>query len=376
MKKIVILILLFATPVFGGKLSQDEIDYFVAIATNDEYSKKNLRPILRWERDIRIQVKPINCELKQADWDNLNQVIADINQILEGKIKLSIVTQKEKPNVRLHFVKGAAELSRISQGRFNAGGFALVAGSPPVGLAEANIGIDITYAPAGVYEGMDVQKLRNHLVREELVQSLGLLADSHKYKDSMFYEDWENAEQNHFSPIDVKMIKLLYNPALKVGMWHHKVRLILKDLEIESEPVPAPPPSFVPVNPPDPSKALKEEITALKALLESKTAELDQANRQLDEKETLIQDLKNKEKSYVFHITTLETALESKENPQTTPYTSEWFYDPNKGWLWTNKDTFPYFYSSELNGWLMYKEGTSAPRLFYNYTDETWEEWQ
>jgi len=165
MKKIVILILLFATPVFGGKLSQDEIDYFVAIATNDEYSKKNLRPILRWERDIRIQVKPINCELKQADWDNLNQVIADINQILEGKIKLSIVTQKEKPNVRLHFVKGAAELSRISQGRFNAGGFALVAGSPPVGLAEANIGIDITYAPAGVYEGMDVQKLRNHLVR-------------------------------------------------------------------------------------------------------------------------------------------------------------------------------------------------------------------
>ena len=57
---------------------------------------------------------------------------------------------------------------------------------------------------------------RAHLIREELTQSLGLLADSARYEDSIFYQEWTTT--NRYSPLDRAVIEMLYQPLLLPGI--------------------------------------------------------------------------------------------------------------------------------------------------------------
>ena len=43
------------------------------------------------------------------------------------------------------------------------------------------------------------------------------------------------------------------------------------------------------------------------------------------------------------------------------PYTSKWYYQPGVGWLWTNKQTFPFIYRAED-----IESGISASWLYLN----------
>ena len=40
------------------------------------------------------------------------------------------------------------------------------------------------------------------------------------------------------------------------------------------------------------------------------------------------------------------------------PYTEDWFYQPNMGWLWTDESVYPYFYlvknGEQAGGWLYF----------------------
>lgn len=53
-----------------------------------------------------------------------------------------------------------------------------------------------------------------------------------------------------------------------------------------------------------------------------------------------------------------------------TPYTNGWFYSRNQGWMWTNKDSYPYFFISDV-GWRYFKDGYDSPR-FYDYIEKKW----
>jgi len=44
-----------------------------------------------------------------------------------------------------------------------------------------------------------------------------------------------------------------------------------------------------------------------------------------------------------------------------------WFYDTGLGYLWSAPGVFPAIYQLRNNFWLHYYEGTSAPRMFFNY---------
>jgi uncharacterized linocin/CFP29 family protein len=58
------------------------------------------------------------------------------------------------------------------------------------------------------------------------------------------------------------------------------------------------------------------------------------------------------------------------------PHTLNWYYQPEWGWLWTNKLTFPYVYrtgsAGKTPGWLYFKEGSSDPIEYYEYATEKW----
>ena len=53
-----------------------------------------------------------------------------------------------------------------------------------------------------------------------------------------------------------------------------------------------------------------------------------------------------------------------------SPYTDGWFYNPNQGWLWSDKSVYPYFFKTDM-GWIYFKSGYSTPR-FYNFTAQKW----
>ena len=59
-------------------------------------------------------------------------------------------------------------------------------------------------------------KSNYHVILEEFVQSLGLMNDSFMYPKSLFY-DYEN-EADSLSPIDIKLLRILYNSGIKSGV--------------------------------------------------------------------------------------------------------------------------------------------------------------
>ncbi len=60
------------------------------------------------------------------------------------------------------------------------------------------------------------QAERTHMIREEITQSLGLIKDSWKHPDSIFYEGWTTTDK--YGPLDEATIRMLYQTQLEPGM--------------------------------------------------------------------------------------------------------------------------------------------------------------
>ena len=58
-----------------------------------------------------------------------------------------------------------------------------------------------------------------------------------------------------------------------------------------------------------------------------------------------------------------------------TPFLNGWVFAKDQGWLYTDKDTFPFVYLESTSSWYFYEIGTSEPRRFFNYASEKWENW-
>jgi hypothetical protein len=54
-----------------------------------------------------------------------------------------------------------------------------------------------------------------------------------------------------------------------------------------------------------------------------------------------------------------------------TPYTPGWFYIPDQGWVWSNKDVYPWFYDRTSGNWMFFQSGHDNPR-FYHYGSKEW----
>ena len=78
----------------------------------------------------------------------------------------------------------------------------------------------------------------------------------------------------------------------------------------------------------------------------------------------------------INHIADLFSTPPVSASTQATPYTNGWYYQPDWGWIWTSKTTFPFVYRSssdgKTEGWLYFKEGSASPILFYSYATGSW----
>ncbi|MBU0530017.1 DUF2927 domain-containing protein [bacterium] len=190
--------------------TQEEIDYFIEIALGAEFG--NETPVIKkWTNDIRIK---INGDPTEADRQTINNIVNDLNELITV-IKIKLVEKNE--NLVIAF-SPESEFSSIDPNYVptNYGFFWALWHDDNFVIYDTSILIS---------SAKITQKERSHLIREELTQSLGLMNDSNKYKNSVFYQEWTDVTD--FSEIDKSIIKLLYQKKVKPGMSKEQVLKVL-----------------------------------------------------------------------------------------------------------------------------------------------------
>ena len=58
------------------------------------------------------------------------------------------------------------------------------------------------------------------------------------------------------------------------------------------------------------------------------------------------------------------------------PYTHNWYYQPEMGWMWTSDIAFPYIFKSGINGqsgnWMYFNDQSTKPIRMYDYGRSKW----
>ena len=190
-----------SSPKIERQYSQEEIDYFMEIALGAEFG--DIVPVIKkWEDNVRIKINGIPTE---EDVLAVKTVMNDLNKLVET-VDIKIVERNE--NVTITF-SPESEFSDIDPNYVptNYGFFWALWHDDNYVIYNASILIA---------SALITQPERSHLIREELTQSLGLMNDSEKYENSIFYQKWTDV--NGFSDIDKAVISLLYKKGIKAGM--------------------------------------------------------------------------------------------------------------------------------------------------------------
>ena len=91
--------------------------------------------------------------------------------------------------------------------------------------------VSITRATVAIATDVTDQEARNHLIFEEVLQSTGLMQDSYRYADSIFYGRWTTVQQP--TKMDWELLRMLYMPELKQGMPPNEAMAALDESYVE-----------------------------------------------------------------------------------------------------------------------------------------------
>jgi hypothetical protein len=179
---------------------QAALDYFVEIAFGPEFGG-GPQEIRKWTQDVEIVV---HGDPNAEDLATLDDVIADLNEIIDT-IEIRIV--ESGGQVDLHFAP-EPEFEAIEPNYVPVNmGFFWVWWDGLGNITRTRVLVSTT--------GL-TQEARNHVIREEVTQQLGLMSDSFSYEESMFYQGWTTTQE--YSTLDELVIELLYLPEIEVGM--------------------------------------------------------------------------------------------------------------------------------------------------------------
>lgn len=175
--------------------------YFNKIARYSEKRPLQEGPVYKWENDIHIF---IHGAPSKANKKELVKVIVELNRLI-FPIKIKLVQNKTLANAFLFFGSIAeyneSSLTEVKLMNSYFGHFHIKTYKQEI--QESHIFINTQKSS---------NKRQNHIIREELTQSLGLINDSYDYPNSIFFQGY--SEVHRFSELDEKLIKLLYQPKL------------------------------------------------------------------------------------------------------------------------------------------------------------------
>lgn len=194
------------------------IQYFTEISLGFEYGSA-AKVIRKWERDIKIKVEG-NPTIE--DMITLFKVVNDLNRLIGGKVNIDFVNENEDYTTLVYF----GDLSTFRQVNSN-----YVDGNLGFFSVQYNFDNELYSSIILISTDKPTQSQKNHLIREELVQSLGLFQDNYLYEYSIFQARW--TETQEFSEIDEKLIEMLYLDEIKSGMSKVEVERVLNELNIK-----------------------------------------------------------------------------------------------------------------------------------------------
>ena len=142
------------------------------------------------------------------DLKTVNQVIDDLKSLT--RLDIQLVDSEE--NIYLSFLPEKNFKGILKQYRPVNYGFFWTWWKPDYYIYQAVILISTTKIN---------QVEREHLIREELTQALGLMKDSARYQESIFQASWTRTTT--FTPLDKAVIKILYDPRITPGMTREMV---------------------------------------------------------------------------------------------------------------------------------------------------------
>jgi len=169
------------------------------VAGGAEYGDTT-KVIRKWASDPKISV---HGNPNPEDLATLAAVVAELNKIIEP---INIEVVESGGNVDLHF----APERHFADIEAN-----VVPGSNGFFWMWWDAGGTITNGRILVSTDVS-QPLRNHIIREEVTQMLGLMNDSFSHPDSIFYQ--RPSITQSFSALDEYVIELLYRPQITAGM--------------------------------------------------------------------------------------------------------------------------------------------------------------
>lgn len=210
---------LYADSPIGQYSKEEIIEYFLEVALKSEYSSSGAVgesiPAIKWQSPVYYS---LSGPYTEEDLAKLEAMTARMNQVSgfpgiypvqagqQANLEIEFLSQSEMNSYPGHYIPGLQGYAHVSwflpSFRISSGGIAY--------LTE-----------------MD-QYTRNSVICEELIQAMGMLNDSEKYPDSIFYQYGSSVQWP--SDLDWKIMELLYDPAIRPGMGEAECRQVLSRL--------------------------------------------------------------------------------------------------------------------------------------------------
>ncbi len=205
-----------------------QIEYFNEIALKSEYFD-NPERVTKWRKKMSLFV--FDETNSEENLKTITNTIEDINSISSDGFQIEITDDYNNSNAFMYLCN-KNKLEKIAPKfydllndsiNYDYSGFSYVEFKwSNFVITKALIFIDTDYP-------IEEQK---HSIVEELTQSIGLLNDSDKYPESIFYDNdsIKNSKSYQYSKMDIALISFLYNPKMKPGYGAKSAELVIKKI--------------------------------------------------------------------------------------------------------------------------------------------------
>ena len=199
----------------GNPPSELALDGLFASAFSSEYGDEGRNMLIRWASPLKLYIQGQPTE---EDENALNSFLKDLIDKVPELPAISFADTPEEATVIISFVPYAQMAENLTTYEPDNWGF--------MNCFDDNG--DIRYGLIAIATDVTEQSDRNHLIREEFVNMLGLTNDIDFAQESIIYQPYTKTQE--LSAMDYEMLNLLYSPFLSAAMTEDDVRERLAEI--------------------------------------------------------------------------------------------------------------------------------------------------
>ncbi|MFC4634526.1 DUF2927 domain-containing protein [Dokdonia ponticola] len=199
------------------------VNYFNEVALNAEYDVSPNK-ITKWTEPMKVFIfkeKELNYEVSI-----IKNTIEKINNLVQDGFQVQLTDDPKKCNAVIFLTEREIlePLVPTLFENFNTevdGAAEIIFDLETFEIINAKIFIDI----------LQPKETIETTILEEITQIIGLMNDSEKYYDSVFYENKvDSIITVEYSKMDKEIIKILYHPKMKPGLDYNKAEKVIKQI--------------------------------------------------------------------------------------------------------------------------------------------------